>query len=77
MSTGIISRIAGNGNNGYGGDGGVATSAILMYPSGLFVDSAGNVYIADSNNRRVRKVSVCHIYCDIIIVMSMYVCLVS
>ncbi|HXW16835.1 MAG TPA: choice-of-anchor D domain-containing protein [Candidatus Acidoferrales bacterium] len=56
-STGIISTFAGTGAVGYGGDGGLATSAQLNNPYGLAVDSAGNVYIADANNQRIRKVN--------------------
>jgi sugar lactone lactonase YvrE len=55
--TGIISTIAGNGNWGYTGDGGLATAAQLNNPSGMAVDSAGNLYIADSYNNRIRKVT--------------------
>ena len=54
---GNISTIAGNGIPGFGGDGGQATSAELNQPAGLAVDSAGNLYIADSNNSAVRKVT--------------------
>ena len=54
---GIINTIAGTDTSGYSGDGGPATSAQLDQPFGLAVDSAGNVYIADSNNHRVRRVS--------------------
>jgi trimeric autotransporter adhesin len=54
---GIISTYAGNGNSGFSGDGGPATSAQLSQPAGLAVDSAGNLYIADSNNSAVRKVT--------------------
>jgi uncharacterized protein (TIGR03437 family) len=57
-SSGVISNVAGNGTPGYGGDGGLATSAQLSYPSGLATDSAGNLYIADSWNYRVRKITV-------------------
>jgi uncharacterized protein (TIGR03437 family) len=55
--TGVISTVAGNGQPGYGGDQGPATRAQLQYPSGVAVDKAGNIYIADSNNQAVRKVS--------------------
>jgi uncharacterized protein (TIGR03437 family) len=56
-SSGIISTVAGNGVAGYSGDGGPATSASLNFPVGLALDSAGNIYIADANNSRVRKVT--------------------
>jgi uncharacterized protein (TIGR03437 family) len=56
-SSGTITTVAGNGNNGYGGDGGAATSASLSYPGGIVVDSAGSIYIADAANARIRKVS--------------------
>jgi sugar lactone lactonase YvrE len=56
-STGIITTVAGNGSQGYSGDGGAATSAELNYPGGLVVDNAGNIYIADSNNNVIRKVA--------------------
>jgi sugar lactone lactonase YvrE len=54
---GTISTVAGIGGYGFSGDGGLATSATLAYPQAVAVDSAGNLYIADSNNARVRKVS--------------------
>jgi uncharacterized protein (TIGR03437 family) len=54
---GIISTVAGNGNAGFSGDGGPATSASLNFPQGVAVDAAGNLFIADSQNDRVRKVS--------------------
>jgi sugar lactone lactonase YvrE len=54
-STGAINTIAGTGAAGFGGDGGVATSAVLNYPTAVAVDSAGNVYIADSNNHHIRS----------------------
>jgi len=54
---GVISTVAGNGTRGYGGDGGSATVAEIDDVSGLAVDSAGAVYIADTANHRVRKVA--------------------
>ena len=57
VSTGVISTIAGNGTSGYSGDGGAATSAELKYPSSVILDASGNIYIADSNNNRIRKVT--------------------
>jgi uncharacterized protein (TIGR03437 family) len=49
--------VAGNSSVGFSGDGGPATSAQLNYPSSVAVDAAGNIYIADTNNQRVRMVS--------------------
>ena len=54
---GIITTVAGNGNAGYSGDGGPATAAMLNNPYGIAVDRAGNLFIADLNNSRIRKVS--------------------
>lgn len=54
---GIITTVAGNGSFGYSGDGGPAASAQLSFPTGLAVDSAGNLYFADTGNHRVRRVS--------------------
>ncbi len=56
-SAGIISTIAGNGTNGFSGDGGPATSAQLAYPGKVAIDQAGNVYIPDAQNHKIRKVS--------------------
>ncbi|MGD0360889.1 MAG: choice-of-anchor D domain-containing protein [Bryobacteraceae bacterium] len=58
VSTSTISNYAGNGTSGYSGDGAAATGAQLYYPSVVAVDSAGNVYIADSYNYRVREVTI-------------------
>jgi hypothetical protein len=55
-STGIISTIAGNGTYGSGGDGGPATNAQLAQLRGIAVDRAGNVFISDFRNNRIRKV---------------------
>ena len=55
--SGVISTVAGNGNETFGGDGLAATSASLYYPSGVAVDSTGNIYIADQFNHRIRKVN--------------------
>jgi uncharacterized protein (TIGR03437 family) len=54
---GIITTIAGTGISGYSGDGGPATSAQVSDPMGIAVDSAGNVYLADRYNARIRKIS--------------------
>jgi hypothetical protein len=56
--SGTITTVAGTGNGGYSGDGGPATSAKLNKPNAVFVDPAGNIYIADQDNNRVRLVSV-------------------
>ena len=57
-ATGAISTIAGTlGNSGYNGDGHAATSALLSAPQGLAFDANGNLYIADTGNNRIRKVS--------------------
>lgn len=53
---GVISTIAGTGTNGFSGDGGPATSARLNKPVGLACDSAGNVYVADTNNHVIRRI---------------------
>lgn len=53
---GIITTIAGDGNAGYGGDGGPADAAQLNNPQGVAADRLGNVYIADTDNHRIRKV---------------------
>ena len=55
--TGAIRTVAGNGSHGYSGDGGPATSAQFHSLGGLAVDGAGNLYIADNFNNRIRMVS--------------------
>jgi hypothetical protein len=58
MATGIVTTIAGfHTEIGFSGDGGPATRARLYGPMGLAVDNTGNIYIAEADNRRIRKVS--------------------
>jgi sugar lactone lactonase YvrE len=56
-TTGLVTLAAGNGTAGFSGDNGLATNAELNSSGGIAVDSAGNVFIADSQNNRVRRVS--------------------
>jgi sugar lactone lactonase YvrE len=56
-TNGVIATIAGTGAPGYWGDGDWATSAALNYPSGVAVDSLGNVFVSDTTNNRVRKIT--------------------
>ncbi|PQJ13105.1 hypothetical protein CJD36_005015 [Flavipsychrobacter stenotrophus] len=56
-ATGIISTIAGTGVGGFSGDGGAATAAKLNNPAFLVVDGAGNLYITDGANNRIRKIN--------------------
>ena len=56
-TNGTITTFAGTGASGYSGDGSLATSAQLKNPSSVYFDLVGNLYIADSSNYRVRKVS--------------------
>src|SRR5262249_889131 len=57
MKTGIISTVAGTpGKNGYGGDGGFATKAMLNQPHGITLDRSDNLYICDPLNNRLRRV---------------------
>ncbi len=55
--SGTITTVAGSGTAGFSGDGGTATAARLNYPSGVAVDAEGNLYIADTGNHRIRKVT--------------------
>ena len=57
-ATGIITTIAGSGLAGFGGDGGLATQALLDDPRWVGVDAVGNVFVNDVNNARVRRVDV-------------------
>ena len=56
-TAGIISTVGGTGTSGFSGDGSPAVSAQLNYPVGVAVDAAGNLFIADSDNNRIRKVT--------------------
>lgn len=60
LPNGTITTVAGNGAQGLAGDGGPATSAQLNSPTGVTLDSVGNIYIADQGNNRVRLVSTTH-----------------
>ncbi len=53
---GIITTVAGNGLGKFAGDGGLAVNASLFHPKGIAVDAAGNLYIADTFNNRIRAV---------------------
>ena len=55
--SGIITTVAGNGTQGYAGDGGQATNAELNTPAGIAIDSADNLYVADLGNNRIRKIA--------------------
>lgn len=57
-AAGIISTIAGSGDSGFSGDDGPATAAKINHPSGIHYDVSGDLYIADTENGRVRKVNV-------------------
>jgi sugar lactone lactonase YvrE len=56
--TGITTTVAGNGKAGLSGDGGPAEQAGLNFPTGIAVDSANNLFIADTNNHRIRRVDI-------------------
>jgi hypothetical protein len=56
-ATGVITTVVGNGQQGYAGDGGLATAAELDTPSQIAFDTIGNLYVADTLNQRVREVS--------------------
>ncbi len=60
FATGKIQTVAGTnaGSPGFAGDGGLATSALLSSPSGIFVDAPGNIFIADTGNNVIREVTI-------------------
>src|SRR5437879_6433471 len=55
--TGLITTVAGTGESGFSGDGGPATSAQLETPTGVAIDAVGNLFIADADNHRIRRVA--------------------
>jgi DNA-binding beta-propeller fold protein YncE len=55
-TTGVVSVVAGTGEQGFAGDGSAATLALLNRPMGIAIDSAENVYIADAGNHRIRAI---------------------
>lgn len=54
--SGLVTTVAGNGVQGYAGEGGLATAASLDAPEGLAIDAAGDVYLSDTHNQRVRRI---------------------
>src|ERR687894_740360 len=56
LKTKTLSVMAGNGKIAFEGDGGDARNAALGFSAGIALDSSGNIYIADANNERVRRV---------------------
>ena len=56
LATGDISTVVGNGTAGFTGNGGPALSASLGFPYGITLDSKGNIYVADTDNQRIRVV---------------------
>jgi sugar lactone lactonase YvrE len=55
-ATGLVTTVAGTGERGFSGDGGPATRAELHFPEGIALDAAGNLFIGDTVNRRIRRV---------------------
>ncbi len=58
LLSGVISTIAGNDTSGFSGDGGLALLAKLNVPEGVVADTAGNIFIADAANQRIRKIEI-------------------
>lgn len=57
VNTGLVNTIAGNGTTGFSGDGGLAANAQIDFPYGIYADGNGNVFFADLNNNRIRKIN--------------------
>lgn len=57
VASGVITTVAGDGREGFSGDGALATVASLDSPEGIAVDASGNLYIADTHNQRIRRVA--------------------
>jgi hypothetical protein len=57
FTPGLLTTLACNRSVGYPGDGGIATSAELQFPTGVTTDAAGTIYIADEDNARISKVA--------------------
>ncbi|HEY3861267.1 MAG TPA: SBBP repeat-containing protein [Verrucomicrobiae bacterium] len=57
-TNGVIMTVAGNGTSSYSGDGGAAANASLSNPEAVAADALGNIFIADSGNKRIRRISV-------------------
>jgi uncharacterized protein (TIGR03437 family) len=55
-ATGVVTTVAGTGQPGFDGEGGVATAALLQFPAGITTSAAGDIYISDTFNHRIRKV---------------------
>jgi DNA-binding beta-propeller fold protein YncE len=55
-AAGRISLVAGNGEQGFSGDGGPATRASMANPTGVAVDLAGNIYVAEAMSNRIRRI---------------------
>lgn len=59
VSTSIITALAGTGSEGFSGDGGAATSAVLNQPTHVSIDTRnGDLYVSDYSNNRIRKITV-------------------
>ena len=56
-ATGVMATVAGTGEDGHSGDGGLATSAILGFPQGVAIDGNGNLLVADGRSHRIRMVT--------------------